>query len=150
MSKLPLIYLVFAIWRFVDGLSSRNVPSTNIFNRNSRTIRTSMESRWKESLLHKQNWSKKARRNRRPPEYPSPKRSTPRAPPFPNSLAPNSLSRQSLTIVAMPITAFALGTWQVYRLKWKKGLIERYSENLGKDAIILPKDVGYVCAEEVI
>jgi hypothetical protein len=43
----------------------------------------------------------------------------------------------------MPITSFALGTWQVYRLKWKKGLIERYSENLRQPPIILPKDVGF-------
>jgi len=43
----------------------------------------------------------------------------------------------------MPITSFALGTWQIYRLKWKKGLIERYSENLQQDPIILPADIGY-------
>src|SRR5579859_7554746 len=43
----------------------------------------------------------------------------------------------------MPITSFALGTWQVYRLKWKKGLIERYTKNLQEPPIILPKDVGY-------
>ena len=48
-----------------------------------------------------------------------------------------------LMIVAMPITSFALGTWQVYRLKWKKELIERYSNNLRQPPIILPKDVGY-------
>ena len=43
----------------------------------------------------------------------------------------------------MPVTSFALGTWQVYRLKWKKELIERYTENLQQPPIILPKDVGY-------
>jgi len=42
----------------------------------------------------------------------------------------------------MPVTSFALGTWQVYRLKWKKGLIERYTNNLQQPAIILPKDIG--------
>jgi SURF1 family len=49
-----------------------------------------------------------------------------------------------LTSVAMPVTSFALGTWQVYRLQWKKELIDRYSENLRKPAIILPRDVGSV------
>jgi len=48
-----------------------------------------------------------------------------------------------LIVVAMPITSFALGTWQVYRLQWKKGLIEKYSNNLAKPPIILPKDVRY-------
>jgi len=48
-----------------------------------------------------------------------------------------------LIVVAMPVTSFALGTWQVYRLQWKKGLIEKYSNNLAKPPIILPKDVGY-------
>jgi surfeit locus 1 family protein len=47
-----------------------------------------------------------------------------------------------LTLVAMPITSFALGTWQVYRLQWKKDLIDKYSNNLRQPAIILPKDVG--------
>jgi SURF1 family len=54
-------------------------------------------------------------------------------------------SRSLLIEVAMPITSFALGTWQVYRLKWKKSLIERYSENLRQPPIILPKDVGFEC-----
>lgn len=31
----------------------------------------------------------------------------------------------------------------MYRLKWKQGLIERYSENLRQPPIILPKDVGF-------
>ena len=97
--------------------------SSNIILRTSRTSRTSMEPRWKESLLHKQNRPQKARRNRLPLE---------------------SSSRQPmLTLVAMPITSFALGTWQVYRLRWKKELIERYSNNLRQDTIILPRDVGY-------
>jgi len=49
---------------------------------------------------------------------------------------------QVLIVVAMPVTSFALGTWQVYRLQWKKGLIEKYSNNLNQPPIILPKDVG--------
>jgi hypothetical protein len=59
-------------------------------------------------------------------------------------LSPDSSSEKLTYLVAMPITSFALGTWQIYRLKWKKELIERYSNNLRQDAIILPKDVGYV------
>jgi len=52
-------------------------------------------------------------------------------------------------LVAMPITSFALGTWQVYRLQWKKDLIEKYSNNLRQPAVILPKDVGDHSVEEL-
>jgi surfeit locus 1 family protein len=50
----------------------------------------------------------------------------------------------------MPITSFALGTWQIYRLKWKKGLIERYSENLRQEPIILPTDIGYPSPSKIL
>ena len=64
-------------------------------------------------------------------------------PPKPPFSAPADFMGTMLILVAMPITSFALGTWQIYRLKWKKGLIERYSENLRQEPIILPSDIGY-------
>ena len=48
-----------------------------------------------------------------------------------------------MLLVAMPITAFSLGTWQVYRLKWKEELIKRYTDNLREPEIILPSQLGY-------
>jgi surfeit locus 1 family protein len=38
----------------------------------------------------------------------------------------------------IPITAFALGTWQVQRLKWKSELIARYEDRLIRDPLPLP------------
>lgn len=44
-------------------------------------------------------------------------------------------------LVLMPVVSFALGTWQVQRLKWKVGLITRAEENLRKPADTLAADV---------
>lgn len=44
-------------------------------------------------------------------------------------------------LVAMPITAFALGTWQVQRRKWKIALIEENSEKLAKDPLKSVKEI---------
>ena len=109
--------------------------------------RTSMEPRRSQPLIHKQNRGTKIRIHGISPTY------------FPRPYAPAADALNSdgsafeggfpcfvcwvLIVVAMPITSFALGTWQVYRLQWKKGLIEKYSNNLAKPPIILPKDVRY-------
>lgn len=118
-----------------------------------------MESRRQESLLHKQNRSTEAWRHRRSIKYPpiSPVRSV--RPDFSRSFRRSHLCCLAtycfeivpavLTLVAMPITSFALGTWQVYRLQWKKDLIEKYTKNLRQPAIILPKDVGDHTVEEL-
>lgn len=38
----------------------------------------------------------------------------------------------------IPITAFALGTWQVFRLGWKTELIARFEDRLIRDPLPLP------------
>ena len=48
------------------------------------------------------------------------------------------------TLVALgliPVLTFALGTWQVQRLKWKVDLIDQLSEKLQRDPIRLPNKV---------
>jgi len=48
------------------------------------------------------------------------------------------------TLVALgliPVLTFALGTWQVQRLKWKVDLIDKLSEKLQRDPIQLPNKV---------
>jgi len=48
------------------------------------------------------------------------------------------------TLVALgliPVLTFALGTWQVQRLKWKVDLIDQLSEKLQRDPIPLPSKV---------
>lgn len=46
---------------------------------------------------------------------------------------------QALTSIALiPITAFALGTWQVFRLGWKSELIARFEDRLVRTPLPLP------------
>lgn len=49
------------------------------------------------------------------------------------------LDIQALTLTALiPITAFALGTWQVFRLDWKSELIARFEDRLIRTPLPLP------------
>ena len=41
----------------------------------------------------------------------------------------------------IPITAFALGTWQVQRLDWKSKLIAKFEDRLVRDPLPLPPQV---------
>lgn len=41
----------------------------------------------------------------------------------------------------MPITAFALGTWQIDRLNWKTKLIAKYEDRLVRDPLPLPPKI---------
>lgn len=41
----------------------------------------------------------------------------------------------------IPITAFALGTWQVQRLDWKSNLIAKFEDRLVRDPLPLPPQV---------
>ena len=43
----------------------------------------------------------------------------------------------SVLLLAMPIVAFGLGTWQVYRLQWKKGLIEQLNDRTMQEPIVI-------------
>ena len=41
-------------------------------------------------------------------------------------------------LYAMPVTAFCLGTWQVYRLRWKRALITELERRTTQPSIALP------------
>lgn len=43
--------------------------------------------------------------------------------------------------VLIPITAFALGTWQVFRLQWKTELITKYEDRILRTPLRLPPHV---------
>lgn len=42
----------------------------------------------------------------------------------------------------MPIFTFALGTWQVERLKWKVNLIDELQEKLSREPLVLPRRIN--------
>ena len=51
------------------------------------------------------------------------------------------MSRLSPTMIILgvtPILTFALGTWQIQRLKWKVNLIDDLEEKLSRPAMALP------------
>lgn len=43
----------------------------------------------------------------------------------------------------IPIFTFALGTWQVERLKWKVNLIDELKEKLQREPMPLPRKIKY-------
>lgn len=43
-----------------------------------------------------------------------------------------------IVLAAIPITAFALGTWQVKRLEWKTALMDKYEDRLVREPLPLP------------
>ncbi|TPX13955.1 uncharacterized protein E0L32_005655 [Thyridium curvatum] len=43
-----------------------------------------------------------------------------------------------ILLAIMPITAFCLGTWQVYRLQWKNDLVAKCEDRLVRDPLPLP------------
>jgi len=57
------------------------------------------------------------------------------------------------TLVALgliPVLTFALGTWQVQRLKWKVDLIDQLSEKLQREPIQLPSKVNLAAIPEFV
>ncbi|KAF2757474.1 COX1 assembly protein [Pseudovirgaria hyperparasitica] len=46
-----------------------------------------------------------------------------------------------IILALMPITAFALGTWQVQRLSWKTDLVARYEDRLVRPSLPLPPHI---------
>jgi surfeit locus 1 family protein len=48
---------------------------------------------------------------------------------------------KTYSLALIPITAFALGTWQVQRLDWKSKLIARFEDRLIRDPLPLPPQI---------
>ncbi|KAG4438599.1 hypothetical protein IFR05_005923 [Cadophora sp. M221] len=60
----------------------------------------------------------------------------------PNLVRSGKRHGPGLIILALiPITAFALGTWQVQRLDWKSKLIAKFEDRLVRDPLPLPQQV---------
>ena len=55
---------------------------------------------------------------------------------FATNNASASLKGQApLLLAAMPVISFGLGTWQVYRLQWKKSLIQQLEDRTMKEPL---------------
>ncbi|KAG8534253.1 uncharacterized protein KY384_001097 [Bacidia gigantensis] len=46
--------------------------------------------------------------------------------------------RSDIEAVLIPVTAFALGTWQIFRLRWKTDMITKYEDRILKPPLPLP------------
>ncbi|KAI9512557.1 mitochondrial protein required for respiration [Russula earlei] len=55
-----------------------------------------------------------------------------------------------ITLGLIPVLTFALGTWQVQRLKWKINLIDQLSEKLQREPILLPSKVNLAAIPEFV
>ncbi|KAF8525677.1 SURF1 family-domain-containing protein [Trichophaea hybrida] len=53
-----------------------------------------------------------------------------------------------LILIAIPVTAFALGTWQVKRLEWKTALMAKLEDRIVKPPLPLPPQVDPTAIEE--
>lgn len=51
------------------------------------------------------------------------------------------LANLTFPVALIPITAFALGTWQVQRLGWKSELIAKFEDRLIRDPLPLPPHI---------
>lgn len=50
--------------------------------------------------------------------------------------------KRKLWLLIIPVTTFCLGTWQVFRLQWKLGLIDELERRTMKPAINIPNNVA--------
>lgn len=63
-------------------------------------------------------------------------------PPIPVRVGSSKRHGPGLLVLALiPLTAFALGTWQVQRLSWKSELIAKFEDRLVRDPLPLPPRV---------
>lgn len=58
------------------------------------------------------------------------------------------LSNFTWSIALIPLTAFALGTWQVQRLDWKSKLIAKFEDRLVRDPLPLPPHIDPTAIKE--
>ena len=46
-----------------------------------------------------------------------------------------------VVVVLIPVTAFALGTWQIFRLRWKTDLISKFEDRILRPPLPLPPQI---------
>ncbi|PHH85955.1 hypothetical protein CDD83_10945 [Cordyceps sp. RAO-2017] len=56
--------------------------------------------------------------------------------------------RRIILLVLIPVTAFALGTWQVQRLSWKTELLAKLEDRLVRDPLPLPPHIDPTVVHE--
>ena len=47
---------------------------------------------------------------------------------------------KKLWLLIIPVTTFCLGTWQIFRLQWKVGLIEELERKTMRPAVDIPTE----------
>lgn len=57
-----------------------------------------------------------------------------------SSSSPSKESKSHLLLLIIPLTTFGLGTWQVYRLQWKRNLIKELEERTNGPPIEIPAE----------
>lgn len=83
--------------------------------------------------------------------FPTPKFPVQKASPFPTPPKfPMKIPRRGQTqdkrqllLAIIPITTFCLGTWQILRLQWKVGLIDKLETKTKQAPILIPNEWGY-------
>ncbi|VDB86632.1 unnamed protein product [Peniophora sp. CBMAI 1063] len=76
---------------------------------------------------------------------------TVRGTPAPYAAKRTSYFNPTLILIGtVPIFAFALGVWQVKRLKWKINLIDELTEKLHREPIVLPGQVNLETIQEFL
>ena len=48
---------------------------------------------------------------------------------------------RKLWMLVIPVTTFCLGTWQIFRLQWKLGLIEELERKTKEEPISIPTEL---------
>ena len=56
----------------------------------------------------------------------------------------SSLKASTIVLGVIPIFTFALGVWQIKRLRWKVALIEGLEDKLAREEMILPRKIKLV------
>lgn len=46
-------------------------------------------------------------------------------------------------MLVIPVTTFGLGTWQVFRLQWKLGLIDELERKTKENPVAIPTEYGH-------
>ena len=60
---------------------------------------------------------------------------------FYSSTLADPKERRKLWLLIIPVTTFSLGTWQIFRLQWKAGLIEELEKKTQMNAIDMPDEL---------
>ena len=66
-----------------------------------------------------------------------------------NNTSASLKGQAPLLLAAMPIISFGLGTWQVYRLQWKKSLIQQLEDRTMKEPLEITDSLEFLKSEDM-